>query len=159
MTDKRFAILLSIVVIGLIMECACYCSNNNACTDNNTTIVDTVYVYDTMPLSFDNPQEHLSIALDYFNVRYKDVVMAQAILETGHFTSNVYTNYNNMFGLSHRGRYYSFHKWWESIIAYRFMVQDRYDGPDNSEDYLKWIVDMGYAEDTLYYKKIKSIMK
>lgn len=105
-----------------------------------------------------HPKECIRPLLNYFDIKYPNVVEAQARLESAHFTSDVFYNNHNMFGLSRAGKYYKFKHWWESIIAYRFMVQDRYDGEDNDTAYLNWICTF-YAEDTLYRQKILAVMK
>ena len=45
------------------------------------------------------PKEGLEEALSYYGLEHKDIVYAQAVLETGHFKSKVCLNYNNLFAL------------------------------------------------------------
>ena len=53
-----------------------------------------------------NPKEGLWEALEYYKIHHKEIVYAQAILETGWFKS--INHYNNLFGL--RGKYYYTYK-------------------------------------------------
>ena len=107
-------------------------------------------------LRSNNPSEHLDDALEYYGVKYPNIVKAQAILETGHFSSNVCKSYNNLFGLynSSKGDYYRFNHWSESVKAYIDYVQYKYDGGD----YYAFLDDLGYAEDKQYVSKLKVIV-
>lgn len=106
------------------------------------------------------PPRELSIAslfeaLDKYGVAFPKIVVAQALLETGYFTSNVCVNYNNLFGLRRPsdGSYYRFNNWEESVKAYRDYVQYKYRGGD----YFRFLNHIGYAEDPTYIYKVRSI--
>ena len=103
-----------------------------------------------------NPSEHLLSALKYYEIEYPRIVMAQAILETGHFKSNVCISYNNLFGLynSRKGDYYRFDHWSESVEAYKKYIQYKYKGGD----YYAFLDHIRYAEDPNYIKKLKVIV-
>lgn len=94
-------------------------------------------------------------ALDKYGVAFPKIVVAQALLETGYFTSNVCLNYNNLFGLRRPtdGSYYRFNNWEESVKAYKDYVQYKYRGGD----YFRFLGHIGYAEDPNYLYKVKSI--
>ena len=104
-----------------------------------------------------SPQEGLMGALEYYDVKHPNIVQAQAMLETGNFTSEVCLVDNNLFGLydSKRQRYYSFDYWTESVVAYLDYIQYRYKPPN---DYYKFLQDIGYAKDPHYIKKLKRIV-
>ena len=104
------------------------------------------------------PKEGLEEALSYYGLENKDIVYAQAVLETGHFKSNVCLNYNNLFGLydSKSKDYYKFNHWTESIIAYKEWVQIKYQPPNN---YYTFLEEINYAEDENYTKLLKEIVK
>lgn len=88
---------------------------------------------------------------------HRNVVLAQAILETGWFTSSVCRNKNNLFGLTNprTGQYYEFAHWTESVKAYGTKVQYKYKGGD----YLAWLRSIGYAEDPRYVSSLLSLMR
>lgn len=94
-------------------------------------------------------------ALDRYGVMYPKIVVAQSLLETGYFSSNVCLNYNNLFGLRRPsdGSYYRFDNWEESVKAYKDYVQYKYKGGD----YLQFLSRIGYAEDPAYIYKVRSI--
>lgn len=104
-----------------------------------------------------SPQEGLMEALEYYGVKHPKIVHAQAVLETGHFKSDLCLNGNNLFGLynSKRGKYYKFDHWTESVIAYKDFIQYKYKPP---EDYYKFLQRVGYAEDSNYISKLKGIV-
>ena len=104
-----------------------------------------------------SPQEGLMEALEYYGVKHPKIVHAQAVLETGHFKSDLCLNDNNLFGLynSKRGKYHKFDHWTESVIAYKNFIQYKYKP---SEDYYKFLQRIGYAEDSNYISKLKRIV-
>lgn len=106
----------------------------------------------------EKPDDDLMVVLEYYNVKHKNIVYAQAILETGHFRSKVCREYNNLFGLynSRSKDYYKFNHWSESVVAYLNYIQYRYKPPN---DYYKFLEEIGYAEDPQYITKLKNIVK
>lgn len=108
------------------------------------------------------PAEELNIknlhkALSKYNIAHKEIVIAQALLETGYFTSRVCWENNNLFGLRRPsdGSYYVFNNWEESVKAYYDYVQYKYKGGD----YLSFLSKIGYAEDKNYISKVRSIVQ
>lgn len=89
-------------------------------------------------------------------IRHEKVVLAQAILETGWFTSSVCRNKNNLFGLTNprTGQYYVFDHWTESVKAYYTKVQYRYKGGN----YLLWLDEIGYAEEKTYVQLLIKLL-
>ena len=108
--------------------------------------------------TFENktPEEGIDEALQYYNIEHPTIVKAQAILETAHFTSDLCIKNNNLFGLydSKNKRYYSYNHWWESIEAYKKLIQKKYD---NSKYYYMFLEDIKYAKDKEYINKLKEI--
>lgn len=89
-------------------------------------------------------------------IQHEKVVLAQAILETGWFTSSVCRNKNNLFGLTNprTGQYYEFNHWTESVRAYYTKVQNRYKGGN----YLLWLDEIGYAEKKTYVQALIELL-
>ena len=90
-------------------------------------------------------------------IRYPKIVLAQAILETGWFTSPVCRNKHNLFGLTNprTGKYFEFDHWTESVWAYYTKVQYRYKGGN----YLLWLRNIGYAEDPNYIRAVVRVLR
>ena len=105
-----------------------------------------------------SPQEGLREALEYYEVYHPEIVYAQAVLETGWFTSSLCLNSHNLFGLynSRTKSYYKFDHWSESVIAYLNYVQYKYK-PSN--DYYQFLKELPYATDPNYINKVKEIVK
>ena len=101
----------------------------------------------------DSPKEGLMDALLYYEIPHPDIVYAQAILETGWFTS---CSHNNLFGLSPGGKHKKYNHWKESVQAYKKYISSKYDG---NEDYFVFLERIKYAEDPKYTFKLKQILK
>lgn len=119
--------------------------------------VDVVRLEQPEFLLSESPQDDLMAVLEYYNVKHKNIVYAQAILETGHFRSKVCKESKNLFGLynSYKGDYYKFQHWSESVVVYLNYIQYRYKPPN---DYYQFLIDIGYAEDPEYITKVKRIV-
>lgn len=90
------------------------------------------------------------------NVKYPKIVTAQSIQETGWYKSYNCTKRNNLFGLRYNHKYKVFNHWKESVTYYRDHIQNRYKNGENYYDFLDRI---GYASDSLYNQKIRSIVR
>ena len=90
------------------------------------------------------------------NIKHPKIVLAQAKLETGDYTSNLSRKHGNLFGLRLRSGYAKFNTWQESVKAYRDWVQYKYKGGD----YYAFLKRIGYASNPDYYIiKVKEIVK
>lgn len=101
--------------------------------------------------------ENLMATLRQFDVKFPQIVAAQALLETGYFTSRVCLENNNLFGLRRpsNGGYYTFNSWEESVKAYKYYVQYKY----REGSYYDFLNKIGYAEDQAYLIKVKRIVE
>ena len=93
--------------------------------------------------------------LKKYNVKYPQIVLAQAKLETGNYTSTLCKKHGNLFGLKRKGRYAKFNNWQESVKVYRDWVQYKYKGGD----YYVFLKKIGYASDPKYIIKVKEMVK
>ena len=80
-----------------------------------------------------------------------DVVLAQARLETGNFTSRRCRVDKNIFGIKHRGRYAKYRRWQDSVTDYKRRISSRYKGGD----YYAFLKRIGYAKDPNYIAKLR----
>ena len=99
--------------------------------------------------------ENLYAALKRHGIKYPKIVLAQAILETGHFRSRVCNEYNNLFGLRHSKGYFTFNHWEESVVAYRDKVQYKHRENENYYAFLKRI---GYSTSKDYVRRVREIV-
>lgn len=93
--------------------------------------------------------------LKKYDVKYPQIVLAQAKLETGNYTSTLCKKHGNLFGLKRKGGYAKFNNWKESVKAYRDWVQYKYKGGD----YYVFLKKIGYASDPKYIIKVKEMVK
>jgi len=143
MKQLILATLLCVIVFG-----------GRSVYDNNiraSTITKNEIKLDTMELTFSN----LSYVLDYYNVKHKDIVIKQFILETGWGKSYSCKVRNNLFGLTNPRTkdYFSFKHWTQSVKGYKNSVQYKY----KNGDYFKFLKELPYAEDPNYINKLKQI--
>ena len=106
--------------------------------------------------------------LGELNVKFADVVYAQAQLETNGFTSRIFKENNNLFGMKqamqrsstnigeqHGHAYYE--SWRQSVLDYA-LYQCKYLSDINTrEQYLQYLKD-NYAEDPNYFNKLTKIL-
>lgn len=89
-------------------------------------------------------------------VDFPEIVLAQAVLETGNFKSYNCRTRNNLFGLRKlNGEYMTFDHWTHSVAAYKKYIQKYNQLP---KDYYQYLKDLGYAEDPEYTIKLKQIV-
>ena len=150
-------VLWSIVVVLLLQV------KNIVSQQSKIKAVPVIEIADTIineqPRFFSQtPKEGLEEALSYYGIEHKDIVYAQAVLETGHFKSKVCLKYNNLFGLynSKEKRYCKFKHWTESIVAYKEWIQKKYQPPNN---YYVFLEEINYAEEKSYIILLKEIVK
>ena len=94
-------------------------------------------------------------AMVYKHCKHPEIVMAQAVLESGNFKcNNCSWDYNNPFGFFWRGEYKKWDSWQQSIIYYRNWQSKLYKGGD----YYEFLKRVGYAEDPNYINKLKQIV-
>ena len=163
--NTKFEVTLTITLLIIYMAVCGICIIKNTerieCLNNklDSLTINNNYSYSYSHITtFENktPEEGIDEALQYYNIEHPTIVKAQAILETAHFTSDLCVKNNNLFGLydSKNKRYYSYNHWWESIEAYKKLIQRKYD---NSKYYYMFLEDIKYAKDKEYINKLKEI--
>jgi uncharacterized FlgJ-related protein len=111
-------------------------------------------------------QEKLIELLIKLKVKFPDIVLAQARLETGAYKSKIFRENHNLFGMKEASRrintavgtqynhaYYE--HWRESVYDYAF-YQCRYFGSVSSESQYISSLGQSYAEDPDYVQKLKN---
>jgi len=126
----------------------------------NNTKIDTVYV-STQPFS----EEALIDLLRGSNIKYPHIVLAQAKIESGNYTSKIFKENNNLFGMKKPNvrtttalgtklghAYYS--NWENSVYDYAMFQNNRMQGVNSESEYYAKLAD-GYAADSTYASVIK----
>jgi hypothetical protein len=114
-------------------------------------------------------EEKLIRKLQSLNIKFPHIVYAQAIIETGNFSSKVFKENNNLFGMREakqrittaRGtenNHAYYHSWHESVLDYAF-YQCRYLSSVRTEEQYFEYLSQSYAEDPEYITKIKNIIR
>lgn len=114
-------------------------------------------------------QEALVKELKRLNVRFPEIILAQSILETGHFSSRIFIENNNLFGMKQaRARSttaagtqlgHAFYDHWKQSVMDYALFQNAYMNKLRSEkSYLKYL-DKNYAEAENYDKKLLQIIE
>lgn len=113
-------------------------------------------VQDTSFLHKELNDSTLYLALEYYNIKHPRIVLAQAKLESGNYTSDHCIRRNNLFGLynSKRKEYYSFDHWTDCIEGYKNMIEYKHK---DGEDYYDFLIRIKYATDPAYVDKVKRI--
>jgi flagellum-specific peptidoglycan hydrolase FlgJ len=105
------------------------------------------------------------------NIKFPDVVFAQAVLETGHFRSKLFQNSNNLFGMKlpkkretvalgkTKGGYAKFNSWESSVYDYslwqNYILNNK--GEVTRKEYLV-ILDKIYSDSKGYSSKVNKII-
>lgn len=106
--------------------------------------------------------------MESIGIKYPDIVMAQAKLETGNFTSKIFIENHNLFGMKlarqrettaigeqyNHARYIS---WVQSLMDYK-LWQDKYASKFKTRRaYLAYLSE-NYAQDKKYIHKLKQML-
>ena len=81
------------------------------------------------------------------------VVLAQARLETGNFTSKLCRTRHNIFGIRAGKKYKYYRRWQDCVADYKRRISSRYHGGD----YYTFLRRIGYASDPRYAAKVRRI--
>lgn len=114
-------------------------------------------------------EENLIKVLNSKNVNKPYIVLAQAKLETGDFTSDIFKYNRNLFGMKKAKvrpttslgtkRGHAYYKNWEASVE-DYAYYQAYKGLsniDSDEEYYNALAQIGYAEDPNYILKVKKL--
>jgi len=103
------------------------------------------------------------------NIKFPHIVIAQSQVETGNYTSKIFKENNNLFGMKEakqrpttnkgtENNHAYYDNWKSSVIDYA-LYQSKYLSKLKTEDEYLQYLSQNYAEDPNYVNKIKSISK
>lgn len=139
-------------IIGVILF-SCFFTHQpvkEIVTEKQVIVHDTIVAKVTTPLN----DSTLKAELKKNNIKHSNIVLAQAKLETGHYTSKVVKTHNNIFGIRRNGKYKRYDSWQDCVKDYKKCIQSRYNGGS----YYAFLEHIGYAEDPAYTNKLKQIV-
>lgn len=157
---KNYLLILGIVSILL----ATSWNSNVSFINRIIHDTDTLRVH-TKPFS----QDALIDLLEDCNMKYPYIVLAQAKLESSNFTSKVFKQNNNMFGMrkarqritsamGEKNTYACYRDWMDCVYDYAMYQSSVMCNISNEEEYFARLGER-YAEDVLYVVKLKRIIK
>lgn len=160
------SILFSVVIIIMFFKTLDIDKKVNK-IDDIVVIKDTVY----LPIKYDvvefSPEEFYA-SINESGIKFPKVVMAQAILESGNFKSELFKQNSNPFGMMRprqrpttsidKEQYAKYEHWKHSILDYWIWQHSYAKTIKNEEEYLNLLQSI-YAEDKNYTKKLKRIMR
>lgn len=134
----------------------------------------SLFYFDIRYQSFS--EDLLKKCLEFEGVKYQDIVSLQSQLETGYYTSDIFINANNLFGMRYpkyrptvAAGIYKEHAryahWSDSVIDYAlwqkwYLSQGyRIEGNDDNDFYLVFLKCIPYAEDKNYIPKLVKLSK
>lgn len=101
------------------------------------------------------------------NLRHPDIIYAQALIESGHFTSDIFIENHNLFGMkvatqrptTNKGvrRNHAYYSSWQNSVLDYAMYQSKYLSKLSKEQYLSYL-HRSYAEDKTYVARIRDII-
>ena len=114
-------------------------------------------------------EEALYNYLKELNVKFPEIIIAQARLETANYTSTIFKENNNLFGMkeakiritTNKGSnlgHAVFDNWQDSVLDYAF-YQARYLGSIKTQKEYFDYLNNRYAEDPNYISKVNKIVK
>jgi uncharacterized FlgJ-related protein len=103
------------------------------------------------------------------NIKYPYIVMAQAIIESGNFTSSIFKHNNNMFGMRKArqrattaiGEYdgfASYRNWRDCVFDYALYQYSAMSSCTNEDQYYQKL-ESKYSQDTTYVSALKTTIK
>jgi len=113
-------------------------------------------------------EEKLIRKLKELNIKYPYIVLAQAKLESSNYSSRIFVESNNLFGMKEaksrinlaKGTQYNhayYDSWYESVLDYAFWAATYGSKCKTEQQYYNLL--SGYAEDPQYESKLKNLIK
>lgn len=162
--EKQLArVLLALLVMSSIILIGGSCIKVQAASENEIQVKE-----DSLAVNQAFSVENLKKEIKKEGIRFERIVLAQAYLETGSFTSNIFLSNNNMFGMkcatrrmtTHQGEQFGhayFNSWQDCVTDYAYFQRTYAWHIETEEQYFQYLAD-NYAEDPLYVDKLKVII-
>lgn len=113
-------------------------------------------------------EQRLISQIKQLNFKFPHIVLAQAYLETGQFSSTIFKQNNNLFGMKEakqrstisigtRNNHAYYNTWAESVVDYALFYSTYLYSINTEEEYFQYLIQ--YAEDPSYIQRLKEIIK
>lgn len=131
----------------------------------NTFVEKIPVIIKTNQLSFN--EDNLKKEIQRLHIRFPSIVLAQSKLETGNYTSPIFLQNNNLFGMkcaqtratTNTGEnlnHAKYNTWQESLLDYSLWQESFTRDLNTEEEYLQFL-DKYYAEGMNYSNKLKQL--
>lgn len=163
-----YVLIITLSFISVCMKMAISNAHEKAFIEaSSIPIEEGFYTVETEADTFS--KEALVKELKRLNLRFPEIILAQSILETGHFSSRIFIENNNLFGMKQaRARSttaagtqlgHAFYDHWKQSVMDYALFQNAYMNKLRKEKtYLKYL-DKNYAEAENYDKKLLQIIE
>lgn len=113
-------------------------------------------------------KDKLFIEIDKYSFKYPDIVKAQSLVESGHFSSPVFRQNHNMFGMREAmiristsqgsNLNHAYYINWKDCVADRALYEAQYLSKLSREQYFSYL-DQVYAEGKGYSQLLKQVIQ
>lgn len=114
-------------------------------------------------------EERLKEYVIELNIKFPHIVIAQSQIESGYYTSHIFRENNNLFGMKEakqrpttnkgtENNHAHYDNWKESVLDYALYQSKYLSKLKTEEEYFQYL-SQSYAEDPNYVTKVKSISK
>ena len=164
---KNIKNVFIILLIGLIVISISSTKLVNAIEPEIT--ITSVYLPFPAPIEPEITSNIVAETLEKYNVKFPHIVLAQALHESGRFTSKVFIKNNNLFGLKEPSSRpttalgtkngHAYYESWEMSILDYALYQAAFTRKIKKEsNYLRYL-NRNYAADSIYDVKLKKYFK
>lgn len=167
---KVYLSLICVATLVLVTECVSHSQTQSVPvkTSNDITQIASVVEQDTFPSDLETFQDSVYWKIIDLNIEHPDIAYAQVLLETGHFSSEVFNQNNNLFGMKYPGsrktkaigtnlNHAVFDTWEDSIEDYKIW-QQKYASGKSRKEYFAYLNECYSANDE-YSSLLKDIIK
>lgn len=113
-------------------------------------------------------KEKLFLEIDKYSFKYPDIIKAQALVESGHFSSPVFKQNSNMFGMKQAmvrvttaqgsNLNHAYYTNWKDCVIDRALYEARFLSKLTKEEYFSYL-DQTYAEGKGYSNLLKQVIQ
>lgn len=162
-------IMKKLILTTLLMLASTWCFEQSK--ENFSPLIETEYL-DTVAFSKNNLVKYILSK----KIQHPHIVYAQSILETGEFTSTIFKENNNLFGMKYVGDFRALYRRPTTAIGSRYNHAIYTDWKKSVDDYVLWqqmfkktaidkeddyfkLLGWKYATDPRYVSSVKIIIK
>lgn len=167
---KVYLSLICMATLVLVTECVSHSQTQSVPvkTANDIMQITQTIEIDTFPSNLESFQDSVYWKIIELEIEHPDIAYAQVLLETGHFSSEVFMQNNNLFGMKYPGsrettatgtnlNHAVFDTWEDSVEDYKIWQQTYASGKSRKE-YFAYLNECYSANDE-YSSLLKDIIK